>query len=132
MQFHEINGIIKPRRISICLYENMRFLSWVLLKSGFTMERVKRTVRNCSRSLVFKMNLWKCVSAFLLAEVEFHGSPRCLGPSSHSKTKHKLKKLTKLSESGLRRFIKCGQAHSNDERKITLSLNLHFIWDFRI
>ena len=44
------------------------------------------------------------------------------------------KKLTikKLSKSGLRRFIKFGQAHSNDERKITLSLNLHFIWDFRI
>ena len=44
------------------------------------------------------------------------------------------KKLTikKLSESGLRRFIKFGQAHSNDEQKITLLLNLHFIWDFRI
>ena len=40
------------------------------------------------------------------------------------------KKLTikKLSKSGLRRFIKFGEAHSNDERKITLSLNLHFIW----
>ena len=38
------------------------------------------------------------------------------------------KKLTikKLSKNGLRRFIKFGQAHSNDERKITLSLNLHF------
>ena len=44
------------------------------------------------------------------------------------------KKLTikKLSKSGLRRFIMFGQAHSNDERKITLSLNLHFIWDFPI
>ena len=44
------------------------------------------------------------------------------------------KKLTikNLSKSGLRRFVKFGQAHSNDERKITLSLNLHFIWDFRI
>ena len=44
------------------------------------------------------------------------------------------KKLTikKLSKSGLRRFIKFGQAHSSNERKITLSLNLHFIWDFRI
>ena len=44
------------------------------------------------------------------------------------------KKLTikKLPKSGLRRFIKFGQAHSNDERKITLSLNLYFIWDFRI
>ena len=32
------------------------------------------------------------------------------------------KKLTikKLSKSGLRRFIKFGQPHSNDERKITL------------
>ena len=44
------------------------------------------------------------------------------------------KKLTikKLSKRGLRRFIKIGQAHSNDERKIILSLNLHFIWDFQI
>ena len=44
------------------------------------------------------------------------------------------KKLTikKLSKSGLRRFTKFGQAHSNDERKITLSLNLYFIWDFQI
>ena len=44
------------------------------------------------------------------------------------------KKLTikKLSKSGLRRFIKFSQAHSNDERKITLSLNLHFIWDLRV
>ena len=44
------------------------------------------------------------------------------------------KKLTikKLSKSGLRSFTKFGQAHSNDERKITLSLNLHFIWHFRI
>ena len=47
------------------------------------------------------------------------------------------KKLTikKLSKSGLRRFAKFGQgtqAHSNDERKITLSSNLHFIWDFQI
>ena len=42
------------------------------------------------------------------------------------------KKLTikKLSKSGLRRFIKFGQAHSNDERKITLPLNLHFTVGF--
>ena len=66
--------------------------------------------------------------------IQLHGSQRCLGPSSHSKTEHKFKKLTikKLSKSGLRRFIKFGQPHSDDERKITLSLNLHFIWDFRI
>ena len=44
------------------------------------------------------------------------------------------KKLTikKLSKSGLGRCTKFGQANSNDERKITLSMNLHFIWDFRI
>ena len=76
---------------------------------------------------------------------KIHGSQRCLGPSSHSKTKHKsgenkamwlhkfkTLRIKKLSKSGLRRFIKFGQAHSNDERKITLSLNLHFILDFRI
>ena len=65
---------------------------------------------------------------------QLHGSQRCLGSFSHSKTKHKFKKLTikKLSESGLGRCTKFGQANSNDERKITLSLILHFIWDFRI
>ena len=66
--------------------------------------------------------------------MQIHGSQRCLGPSSYSKTKHKFKKLTikNLSKSGLRSFIKFGQAHTNDEQKITLSLNLYFILDFRI
>ena len=43
-----------------------------------------------------------------------------------------LKKLTieKLSKSGLRRCTKFGQAHKNDELKITLSLILHFILAF--
>ena len=36
----------------------------------------------------------------------------------------------KLSKSGLRRFAKFGQVHSNDEQKITLSLILQFILDF--
>ena len=41
------------------------------------------------------------------------------------------KKLTteKLSKSGLRKCAKIGQPHSNDERKITLSLILHFTWN---
>ena len=56
------------------------------------------------------------------------------GHSPIQKQNTNSKKLTikKLSKSGLRRFIKFDQAHSNDERKITLSLILHFIWDFRI
>ena len=56
------------------------------------------------------------------------------GHSSIQKQNTNSKKLTieKLSKSGLRMFIKFDQAHSKDERKITLSLILHFIWDFRI
>ena len=40
--------------------------------------------------------------------------------------------IKKLSKGGLRRFTKFGHAHSNDEQKVTLPLNLHFIWDFPI
>ena len=65
---------------------------------------------------------------------EFHGSQRGLGSFSHSKTKHKFKKVDdkKLSKGGLGRCTKLGQANSNNERKITLSLIMHFIWDFLI
>ena len=57
------------------------------------------------------------------------------GDLPKSKTKHNNKKLTieKLSQSGLRRwYTKFGQAHSNNERKITFSLILHFILDLWI
>ena len=40
--------------------------------------------------------------------------------------------IKKLSQSGLRRCTKFGQAHLNDERKIRLQMILHFIWNFRI
>ena len=53
-------------------------------------------------------------------------------PIRRQNTISKMLTIKKLSKSGLRRFIKFGQTHSNDERKITLSLSLHFIWDFRI
>ena len=53
-------------------------------------------------------------------------------PIRRQKTNSKKLTIKKLSKSGLRRFITFGPAHSNDERKITLSLILHFIWDFRI
>ena len=55
-------------------------------------------------------------------------------PIQKQKKKRIKKKLTteKLSKSGLRRCKKFGHAHSNDERKMTLSLILHFILDFRI
>ena len=40
--------------------------------------------------------------------------------------------IKKLSKSGLRRFIKFGRAHSNDERKITLAfVELAFYMGFR-
>ena len=51
-------------------------------------------------------------------------------PIRRQNTNSKKSTIKKLSKS--RRFIKFGQAHSNDERKITLSLNWHFIWDFWI
>ena len=47
-------------------------------------------------------------------------------------TNSKMLTIEKLSESGLSRCTKFGQSHSNDERKITLSLILHFILDFWI
>ena len=53
-------------------------------------------------------------------------------PIRRQNTNSKKLMIKKLSKSGLRRFAKFGQAHSNDERKIILSLNLHFIWDFQI
>ena len=53
-------------------------------------------------------------------------------PIQGQNTTSKKLMIKKLSESGLGRCTKFGQANSNDERKITLSLILHFIWDFRI
>ena len=40
--------------------------------------------------------------------------------------------IEKLSKNGLRSCTKFDQAHSKDERKVALSLILHFILDFRI
>ena len=53
-------------------------------------------------------------------------------PIQRQNTNSKKLMIKKLSKSGLGRCTKFGQANSNDERKITLSLILHFIWDFRI
>ena len=57
-----------------------------------------------------------------------------LGHPPIQRRKTNFKKLTigKLSKSGLKRYTKFGQAHSNDERKIALSLILSFILDFQI
>ena len=81
-------------------------------------------------------NKYNVAESWIL-KIKFQGSQRCLASSSHSKTKSKFKKklmTEKLSKSGLRRCKKFGHAHSdeNDERKITLSLILHFILDFKI
>ena len=53
-----------------------------------------------------------------------------LGHSPIQRQNTNSKKLTieKLSKSGLQRCTKFGQANSNDKRKITLLLILHFIW----
>ena len=53
-------------------------------------------------------------------------------PIQRQNTNSKKLMIKKLSKSGLGRCAKFGQANSNDERKITLSLILHFIWDFLI
>ena len=53
-------------------------------------------------------------------------------PIERQNTNSKKLTIEKLSESGLRRCAKFGQAHSNDKRKITLLLILHFILDFQI
>ena len=72
----------------------------------------------------------------LLLQLKFMAHSAVWGhlPIRRENTNSKKLTIKKLSKSGLRRFmfIKFGQAHSNDEQKITLSLNLHFIWDFRI
>ena len=53
-------------------------------------------------------------------------------PIQRQNTNSKKLTIKKLSKSGLGRCMKFDEANSNDERKITLSLILHFIWDFRI
>ena len=53
-------------------------------------------------------------------------------PIQRQNTNSKRLTVEKLSNSGLRRCTKFGQLYSNDERKVTLSLILHFIWDLRI
>ena len=53
-------------------------------------------------------------------------------PIKRQKTNSKKLTIKKLSKSGLGWCAKFGQANSNGERKITLSLILHFMWDFRI
>ena len=53
-------------------------------------------------------------------------------PIQRQKTNSEKLTIKKLTKSGLGRCTKFGQANSNDERKITLSLILHFIWDFRV
>ena len=60
---------------------------------------------------------------------QLHRSQRCLGhlPIPRQNTNSKKLTIKKLSKSCLRRIIKFGQAHSNNERKITLSLNLYFV-----
>ena len=58
----------------------------------------------------------------------FGGHP----PIQRHNTNQKKLTIEKLSKSGLRRCTKFGQAYSNNEQKITLSLILHFILDFRI
>ena len=62
-------------QILICCHENTRFTSIVLFRSGLTIERVERTVGNCRRNLIFKMNLWKGV--FILKWCHLHFNKGC-------------------------------------------------------
>ena len=59
-RLHEINGT-KHLQILICRHEKARFPSLILFRSKFTVKRVEITVGNCSRSLMFRINLWKGV-----------------------------------------------------------------------
>ena len=60
---------LKPLQILICDYDNAPFL--YLACSGFTIEKVERTFGNCSRDLIFKMNLWKDATN-IVNTVKFH------------------------------------------------------------
>ena len=68
------------------------------------------------------------VNSKFMAHSAVWGHPPILRLSTNSK----MLMTEKFSKSGLRRCIKFGQAHSNDEPKITLSLILHFILDLWI
>ena len=54
-----MNGIVKPLQALICCHENACFSSLLTFKNGFRIKRVEKSTENCSRSLIFKMNLWK-------------------------------------------------------------------------
>ena len=74
-QFHEINKMLKPLLCFtftfICCHENARFSSLVKFRRRFTIERVQRTVGNCIRNLILKINLWKGVLfSIFYAEIE--------------------------------------------------------------
>ena len=55
-----MNGT-KCLQLLICYHEKARFSSLILIRREFTVERVEITVGNCSRSLMFRINLWKGV-----------------------------------------------------------------------
>ena len=59
-QLDEMNGT-KYLHILICCHEKARFSSLILFRSEFTVERVEITAGNYSRSLMFRINLWKGV-----------------------------------------------------------------------
>ena len=67
-----------------------------------------------------------------LNQIMAHSAVWGHSPIRRQNTNSKTLMIEKMSKSGLRRCTKFGQAHSNDERKITLPLILHFILDFWI
>ena len=83
---------------------------------------------NIWRQILFLRDQDDAAVQNFMAHSTVWGHPPIQRQNTHSK------KLTteKFLKSGLRRCTKFGQAHSNDEQKITLSLILYFIWDFRI
>ena len=56
-----MNRIVKPLEALICCHENARFPFLLIFKNGFTIKRAERSTGNCSRSLIFRTNLWKGV-----------------------------------------------------------------------
>ena len=93
-----MNGIVKPLEALICCHENARFSFLLIFKNGFTIKRAERSTGNCSRSLIFRMNLWK---GLLQCDMKYHilrdfriSTPFKDKSSDHFTNGHQLKLLT--------------------------------------
>ena len=135
---HYIRGYSKPWRNKNRYYFAQR---WTILgKTIESLSIIRKTIENNTKQWLCSLNnrngarshpLYTTIKSTL---TKFMAHCAVWGHSPIQRQNRNSKKLTieKLSKSGLRRSTKFRQTHSNDERKITLSLILHFIWDFRI